>query len=82
MGMKCATCEAPLGSVRYVFALQGHHVEYSRSGDTPSDQAVLRPSVMTTLGRYCSSVCCKQQLPEQLESLGLPAHLLLIPESK
>lgn len=75
MGMKCATCEAPLGAVRYVFALQGHHMEYSRPGETPSDQAVLRPSVMTTLGRYCSSACCKQQLPERLEGLGLPAHL-------
>lgn len=73
--MKCATCEAPLGAVRYVFALQDHHVEYSRSGETPSDQAVLRPSVMTTSGRYCSSTCCKQQLPERLEGLGLPAHL-------
>lgn len=75
MGMKCATCEVPLGAVRYVFALQGHHVEYSRCGDTPSDQAVLRPSVMTTLGRYCCSACCKQQVPEQLEGLGLPTHL-------
>lgn len=75
MGMKCATCEAPLGAVCYVFALQGHHVEYSRCGDTPSDQAVLRPSVMTTLGRYCSSACFKQELPEQLECLGLPTHL-------
>lgn len=71
----CATCGTPLGSVRYVFALQGHQVEYTRPGDTPNSQALLRPSVMTTLGRYCSSDCCKRQLAEQLERLGLPAEL-------
>jgi hypothetical protein len=71
----CATCEIPLGTVRYVFALQDHHVEYTLPGDTPTSQALLRPSVMTTLGRYCSSACCKKQLGAQLNRLGLPVAL-------
>ena len=71
----CATCQIPLGSVRYVFALQGHHVEYTRPGDTPTSQALLQPSVMTTLGRYCSSACCKKQLGAQLNRMGLPVAL-------
>ncbi len=73
--MNCAHCNALLGDVRYVFALQDHGMEYSRPGETPSEQAVLTSRVITTLARYCSSACCKQQLPEQLERLALPANL-------
>lgn len=73
--MNCAHCNALLGDVRYVFALQGHGMEYSRPGETPSEQAVLTSRVITTLARYCSSACCKQQLPDQLGRLALPATL-------
>ena len=73
--MNCAHCNALLGDVRYVFALQGHGMEYSRPGETPSEQAVLTSRVITTLARYCSSACCKQQLPDRLERLALPATL-------
>ena len=55
--MNCAHCNALLGDVRYVFALQGHGMEYSRPGETPSEQAVLTSRVITTLARYCSSAC-------------------------
>lgn len=60
--MNCAHCNALLRDVRYVFSLQGHGMEYSRPGETPSEQAVLTSRVITTLARYCCSVCCKQQL--------------------
>ena len=68
--MNCAHCNALLGMFATFFALQGHGMEYSRPGETPSgQQAVLTSRVITTLARYCSSVCCKHQLPEQLEGL-------------
>ncbi len=75
MTLKCPTCEKALGSARHVFALQAQQVEYTMPGDTPNEQAALSPLALTTLKRYCTSACCKAQLPELLEKLGLPAEL-------
>ncbi len=75
MNMQCPTCEQALGGVRHVFALQAQKVEYTLPGETPNEQAALSPLALTTLKRYCTSACCKAQLPELLEQLGLPAEL-------
>jgi hypothetical protein len=75
MTLKCPTCEQALGAARHVFALQAQHVQYTLRGKTPDEQAVLSPLGLTTLARYCTKACCKKQLPERLEQLGLPAGL-------
>lgn len=75
MTLKCPTCEQTLSAERYVFALQAQQVQYTRHGESPDEQAVLTPLALKTLGRYCSKACCKTQLPERLEELGLPAGL-------
>lgn len=75
MTLKCPTCEKATGSARHVFALQAQQIEYTMPGDTPNEQAALSPLALTTLKRYCTSACCKAQLPELLEKLGLPAEL-------
>lgn len=75
MNMQCHCCHAPLASVRYVFAIQRHHLEYEQQDEVTEAQAMLYTSELTTLERYCSSACCKQELAVQLEKLGLPPQL-------
>ena len=35
----------------------------------------MNPSILTTMARFCSSVCCKQHLASLLEGQGLLGHL-------
>lgn len=71
----CATCDVALDVEHFMFGAQVHHISYVLSGDTPSDQAYMQPSEVTTFVRYCSSECCYQQLASRLEDQGLPGHL-------
>lgn len=75
MTLQCPTCQKSLASARHVFALQAQQVEYTQPGETPDEQAALKTLALTTLKRYCTSACCKAQLPELFEQLGLPAEL-------
>ena len=72
---RCSTCTTPLSGSHHFFGLQRHHITYSLPGDTPSEQAVMNPSILTTMARFCSSVCCKQQLASLLKGQRLPGHL-------
>ncbi len=75
MTPQCPNCEQTLGEAQYAFALQAQQVEYTQPGETPDQQAVLTTLGLKTLGRYCSKACCKKQLPERLEQLGLPSEV-------
>jgi hypothetical protein len=58
-----------------VFGFQHQHLYYERSGDTPTVQAILKPSNLAIGAWFCSSACCKQQLGNLLETQGFPGHL-------
>ena len=71
----CMECGTALGKTHHVFALQKHQIGYSQPGETPSEQALLTASTMTTIARFCSAPCCKNQLGELLQAQGLPVAL-------
>lgn len=72
---RCAACSTPLGGSHHMFGFQRNQITYSLPGETPSEQALMKPSILSTLGRFCCSACCKQQLASLLEAQGLPSHL-------
>jgi hypothetical protein len=64
-----------LGASHRVFGFQRHQISYDLEGRTPDEQALIESCVITTMARFCSSGCCKQQLGRLLVEQGLPEHL-------
>jgi hypothetical protein len=73
--IQCQTCEQILGNSHRMFGYLWNQISYELAGETPSDQAVMKLRALSTLARFCSSDCCKQQLPGLLQAQGLAAHL-------
>lgn len=72
---RCTTCAAPLGGRHQLFGFQSNQLSYELPGETPSDQALMRPSQLSFHARFCGSTCCERQLAALLEEQGLPSHL-------
>lgn len=71
----CDGCGVPIGSSLQAFALQHHTIEYALEGESPDEQAYLTLAGMDIKARFCSSACCKPQLPALLLAHGLPAAM-------
>lgn len=72
--LRCQACNAPLENSFQAFAFQLNQIQYTRPGETPSQQAHLNAGGPQVVARFCNSGCCKPALGPLLKAQGIAAH--------
>ncbi|MCZ8016229.1 MAG: hypothetical protein O9274_11065 [Limnobacter sp.] len=70
----CYACNSELGKAFQALAFQSHRIEYTRQGNTPSEQAFMEAEAEYIPAYFCSSNCCKSKLGELLAAQGIAEH--------
>ena len=72
----CAGCGQSLGANHFAFAMQGHEVVGATLDAPGGPTGLLEFGPPLLEARFCSRACCEKQLPELLDSYGLPPAAL------